>query len=128
MILWLNGPFGGDKTTTANLLSDQPGWRLFDPEHVGYLLAGNLRDRQFDDFQDLPPRRALVPAVAHEISRFTGVHLVAAQTVLRQPYWSELMAGLHEREIPVFHVALKCERSELIRRIEADEAEAGARD
>lgn len=53
LIVWLNGPFGVGKTTTAELVTERSGWRLFDPEHVGYLLAGNLQDLGHDDFQDL---------------------------------------------------------------------------
>lgn len=45
MILWLNGPFGVGKTTTANAIRQQePIWRLFDPEGVGYMLRASLGD------------------------------------------------------------------------------------
>ena len=94
MIIWINGTFGVGKTTTANALLKGSSWRLFDPEHVGFLLAGNLRDLEFDDFQDLPPWRELVPAVADEIYRFTGPEgMVAVQTVLVADYWDELVRG-----------------------------------
>lgn len=66
MVLWLNGPFGGGKTTTANLVVVQTSFRLFDPEHVGHLVGGHFRDMEFDDFQDLPPWRSLVPKVMAE--------------------------------------------------------------
>jgi adenylylsulfate kinase-like enzyme len=37
VIIWLNGPFGGGKTTTASELHTLlPSSRLFDPEMVGY--------------------------------------------------------------------------------------------
>ncbi len=129
MIVWINGTFGVGKTTTAGLVAETPGWRSFDPEHVGYLLAGNLRDFDFDDFQDLPPWRALVPAVVDEIFRFSNCSaLVAVQTVLSESYWAELRAGLEERELPVFHVVLDCDEQELRSRIESDEVELEAKD
>lgn len=128
MIVWINGTFGVGKTTTARALHERTGWRLFDPEHVGYLLAANLRDLEFDDFQDLPPWRTLVPIVADEILRHTGsTTMVAVQTVLVQEYWDELTVGLAARDLPTFHVVLDCGDPELRRRIEDDEDEAQAR-
>ncbi|WP_420452920.1 AAA family ATPase [Ilumatobacter sp.] len=127
MIVWINGTFGVGKTTTANALLGRDGWRSFDPEHVGFLLAGNLRDREFRDFQDLPPWRVLVPAVADEIYRFTSPSaMIAVQTVLVADYWEELVAGFRYRGLPIFHVLLECDESELRRRITADEVESQA--
>lgn len=129
MIVWINGTFGVGKTTTASALADLTGWRTFDPEHVGYLLAGNLRDLDFDDFQDLPPWRSLVPSVAAEIFRFTKPDaLICVQTVLVEQYWEELAAGFRRQDLPVFHVVLDCEIAELRRRIETDEVEHQALD
>lgn len=129
MLVWLNGTFGVGKTTTAEALDQRTEWRLFDPEHVGYLLQSNLRDVEHDDFQDLAPWRSLVPIVAAEIQRFTAnPAMVAVQTVLRQEYWTELEQGFGRQGLPVFHVVLDCERQELTRRIEHDEVEATAKD
>ncbi|MEM8924228.1 MAG: AAA family ATPase [Actinomycetota bacterium] len=128
MIVWINGTFGVGKTTTAQAVRDATGWRLFDPEHVGYFLAGHFRDQEIADFQDLPPWRALVPAVAEEILRHTGHDaMLAVQTVLVEDYWRELAAGFAGRGIPVHHVVLDCAEAELRRRIETDEIETQAR-
>ncbi len=127
MIVWINGTFGVGKTTTANAALERTDWRMFDPEHVGFLLAGNLRDLDFDDFQDLPPWRALVPAVADEIYRYTDpAAMIAVQTVLVESYWAELSDGLARRNLPVLHVVLDCDEAELRRRIENDEIESQA--
>lgn len=127
MIVWLNGTFGVGKTTTANLLSGNDGWRMFDPEHVGYLLAGNLDDLDFDDFQDLRPWRTLVPVVADEIHRLTRpAMMVAVQSVLVERYWRELVSGFAQRGHRLYHVLLDCEPDELRRRIESDELERQA--
>ena len=53
-----------------------------------------LDDHEFRDFQDLAPWRELVPVFTESIARFTGQHLIAVQTVLREDYWQELTAGL----------------------------------
>lgn len=127
MIVWINGTFGVGKTTTATRLKAlDPEWRLFDPEHVGYLLSSNLHDVAFDDFQELPPWRKLVPVVADEIMKFTGDSLVAVQSVLVEEYWRELRLGLAERDVDVFHVVLDCDEAALRDRIIADEVERGA--
>ncbi|GAA1548265.1 hypothetical protein GCM10009804_00740 [Kribbella hippodromi] len=120
-VIWINGTFGAGKTTTAGKLVELlEGARLFDPEHVGYLLKVNLSDQQFTDFQQLPPWRALVPAVIDEIIRFTGQHVIAPQTVLVESYWRELEAGLRSRGHDVVHVVLDADADTLHTRIDAD--------
>ncbi len=45
MIIWLNGTFGAGKTTVASrLLELASGFRVFDPEFVGYLLMNAGQD------------------------------------------------------------------------------------
>ena len=37
MLVWINGPFGGGKTATADELHRRlPGSAVCDPEHVGF--------------------------------------------------------------------------------------------
>ena len=85
MIIWLNGTFGAGKTTTGMRLAGRlANARLFDPEEVGYLLMRTLEDHEFRDFQDLAPWRELVPVFTEKIALFTGQHLIAVQTVLRE--------------------------------------------
>jgi shikimate kinase len=128
MIIWLNGTFGAGKTTTAReLVATVPGARLFDPEMVGYLLRAILPDHTAADFQDLPPWRALVPATMSEIAGFTGQHLITAQTVLNEGYWTELRKGLEQQSLEVFHVLLHVGPESLTQRINADSEEPGAR-
>lgn len=120
-IIWINGTFGAGKTTTAGkLLELTEGTRLFDPEHVGYMLSANLGDQQFTDFQQLPPWRTLVPVVMDEIVRFAGQHLIAVQTVLVESYWRELEDGLRSRGHDVLHVLLDADAETLHTRIDAD--------
>lgn len=124
MIVWLNGAFGIGKTTTSGkLVADAEQWRHFDPEWVGYLLANNLADHAVTDFQHYPSWRRLVPVVADEIIRFTGQHLVAAQSVLVEDYWLEMTQRLAELEHDVFHVVLDADADTLHARIDADVVE-----
>ena len=129
MLLWLNGPFGVGKSTTAReVVKCSPGWRTFDPEGVGLMLRGNLSDRPFDDFQELAAWRVLVPRVADEIHRLTGEELVAVQTVLNEDYWRELRSGFHSLGGDVFHAVLDIEEGALRERIAGDLVEDDALD
>lgn len=127
MILWLNGTFGVGKTSTATELAGiLPGARQFDPEWVGYMLKANLADQDFADFQELPPWRTLVPVVMAEVAALTGQALIAAQTVLVESYWRELLAGLRARSLNVVHVLLHADPAVLEERIRADQVEREA--
>ena len=127
MIIWLNGTFGAGKTTTGLRLAGRlANARLFDPEEVGYLLMRTLEDHEFRDFQDLAPWRELVPVFTEKIAHFTGQHLIAVQTVLREEYWQEVTAGFERTGLDIFHVLLHVDSDVLAERIKADEDTAVA--
>jgi chloramphenicol 3-O-phosphotransferase len=120
VILWLNGPFGGGKTSTAEAIAAaRPEWRVFDPEMVGYFLRAALPDlTDVDDFQDWPAWRPLVTASLHEIAMQTGQHLVAPQSVLDEHYFTEIVGGLTASGHLVVHVLLDAPEDALRQRIE----------
>ena len=119
--------FGVGKTTTALSIQEHaPAWRLFDPEQVGQLLATSLSGVEFNDFQDLPPWRSLVPLIASEVSEFTGDDLLIVQTVLVQTYWEEMQARLAARQEEVVHVLLDAPAGVLETRIREDRIERSA--
>ena len=127
MIIWLNGTFGAGKTTTARQLAVRlANARHFDPELVGCLLMDSLDDHEFKDFQDLAPWRELVPVFAEKIAGFTGQHLIAVQTVLREDYWRELTQRFKRTPLDIFHVLLHVDSDVLAERIKADEVEPKA--
>jgi AAA domain len=127
VIIWLNGTFGAGKTTTARQLAGRlANARPFDPELVGYLLMTALGDYEFKDFQDLPLWRELVPVFTEKIAGFTGQHLIAVQTVLREDYWRELTKGFKRTPLDIFHVLLHVDSDVLAERIKADELDAKA--
>lgn len=127
VLVWLNGTFGVGKTTTAReIVALSSRRRIFDPEWVGYMLRAHLADLEFDDFQELPPWRALVPRTAEQIMRLTDDELVAVQTVLVEDYWRELREGFAELQVPLLHVVLDCDEDALRKRISEDEVDAGA--
>lgn len=126
MIVWLNGPFGGGKTTTAEAITTlRPGWRLVDPEMVGYFLRAVMPDlADVHDFQDWPAWRALVPAALHEVATQTGQHLVAPQSVLDEGYFREIVDRLDRAGQQTFHVVLDVPENTLRGRIlDVDEAQ-----
>ncbi len=124
MIIWLNGTFGAGKTTTARQLAGRlANARPFDPEQVGYLLMRALDDHEFKDFKDLAPWRELVPVFTEKIADFTGQHLIAVQTVLREDYWGELVQGFQRTPLDIFHVLLHVDSEVLAERIKADEVD-----
>jgi len=52
------------------------------------------------------PWRELVPVVTEKIASFTGQHLIAVQTVLREDYWRELTQAFKRTPLGLFHVLL----------------------
>jgi hypothetical protein len=98
---------------------------LFDPETVGYMLQANLADHPASDFQHWPPWRPLVVATAKELTRFTGQHLIAPQTILARAYLEQMFAGLRAAGHDVFHVVLDADEDVLRQRIQCSgEAQA----
>ncbi|WP_067844013.1 AAA family ATPase [Nocardia lijiangensis] len=128
MIIWLNGTFGAGKSTTATELTTLlPGSRIFDTEYVGLMLRHVLASEKVDDFQDWQPWRGLVVAAATQILDYVGGLLVIPQTVLIHQYWQEIRTGMQAAGVLVCHVVLHAERDELVRRIDTDTVETGAR-
>lgn len=120
MIVWLNGTHGAGKTTTGTLLQRMiPDSRVFDAEKVGETLMDISPGLPAtDNFQSWPPWRPLVVETARRVLDYVGGTLVIPMTVLVEPYWQEIRAGLAEHRIPVRHVVLHADQATLRSRIE----------
>ncbi|MFD0266105.1 AAA family ATPase [Streptomyces sp. NPDC127106] len=120
MIVWLNGPFGGGKTSLAReIVATRPGHRLYDPELVGYLVRDMVGEPPSGDFQDAPIWRSLVVRTALELLHHYGELLVVPMSVLRPDYLAEIHGGLRDHGVELHHFFLEVDAPELRRRIEA---------
>jgi hypothetical protein len=119
MIVWINGTHGAGKTTTSALLPQLiPQSRVFDAEKVGATLMDIKPGLpETDNFQHWPPWRPLVVETARRVLDYTGGTLVIPMTVLVEPYWREISAGLAEHAIPLRHFVLHAEQDTLRARI-----------
>ncbi|MFB9662673.1 AAA family ATPase [Glycomyces mayteni] len=127
MIVWLNGPFGAGKTTTARLLRQSLPARVFDAEHVGHLLRAIIGDLPHTDFKEWAPWRTLTVETARQVLDFAGGTLVVPQTVLQHDYWTELADGFAQHHIPVHAFTLHTDRDTFTDRVANDTDEPTAR-
>ncbi|MEU8950379.1 ATP-binding protein [Streptomyces sp. NPDC048489] len=122
MIVWLNGTHGAGKTTTSAFVQRLiPDSRVFDAEKVGETLMDITPGLPAtDNFQHWPPWRPLVVETARRVLGYTGGTLVMPMTVLVEPYWREISAGLARYAIPVRHFVLHADQDTLRARIAGD--------
>ncbi|MFG2844254.1 AAA family ATPase [Kitasatospora sp. NPDC048296] len=118
-VIWINGPFGGGKTTLAKgLMRELPGSVLFDPEEVGYLLRGVFPNKR-DDFQDFPAWRTLVAECAiHVYEENDRRPVVAPMTLLNHDYAAEIHDRIRSAGTPLVHILLHAEPDTISARIE----------
>lgn len=117
MILWIDGPFGGGKTTlVAELRSRLPEAWEFDPELVGAVLQRTVPMPETDDFQDMPVWRPLVAAFVSALSAEYGRTLLVPMTLQNPAYRDEIFSAITS---PLTHVFLDVPADELRRRITA---------
>lgn len=125
--IWLNGAFGSGKSITANeLVEPVPGARTFDREIVGFMLRHDTSE-PVPDFRDRPAWRALVPQATDQMPGHGGGMPVAPGTVLRSDCITGILDDLARRGIEHDHVLPDVREDELVRRIETDTIETGAR-
>lgn len=118
-LIWINGPFGGGKTTTAEILAgDITDGRLYDPEEVGTMVR-RIVPEQEGDWQHNPIWRPLVADTAHRLHDAFGGPLLAPMTLLHQPYATEIFDLLHVHGFTVHHIVLTCDPTVLRARIDA---------
>jgi hypothetical protein len=126
VIVWLNGPFGIGKSTTAELLVRRlPAAMLYDPEIVGAALRRIIGDVDpAGDYQDLPPWVPLVAETARLLNLAYRRTLVMPMTVWRAERAAELAEGLRraDPELRVFRLTAPADvlRGRIEQRAEAE--------
>ncbi|MGW6915843.1 AAA family ATPase [Kitasatospora sp. NPDC054939] len=119
MIVWINGPFGGGKTTLAKaMLETLPDAVLFDPEWVGYVLRGTFpgKRRDFQDFPAWPPLVAEFAIRCHEENDSRPV--VVPMTLLRRDYAVAIHSRIRTAGVPLRHLLLHADAAVVGARIE----------
>ncbi|WP_030237693.1 AAA family ATPase [Streptomyces sp. NRRL S-350] len=118
MIIWLNGPFGGGKTTCSTTLQKElPGAVLFDAEEVGFLLR-QVFPSKYRDFQDNPAWRPLVAEFAVRCHQENDGHpVIIPMTLLRQNYAAEIHGAIKAAGVPLQHLLLHADPETLLDRI-----------
>ena len=118
MIVWINGAFGGGKTTLAQELHRRlPDAMPFDPEYVGAILVKWAPPASSGDFQDIPLWRKLTAQFAIGLAADYGRTLIVPMTLVDPQYRSEVFGMITASGQPLLHVFLDVPAEELRRRI-----------
>ncbi len=130
MIIFLNGPFGVGKTTTAQLLVERlPHAMIYDPEVMGGYLHYLLKTVDpVADFQDYGLWRRLTVEVARLLRHTYDRTLVVPMTITRQDYYADIMHGFRQLDPDLACFRLLASVEVLKHRIEgSDEQQAAVR-
>jgi predicted kinase len=127
VIIWINGPFGVGKTTTAGLLAKRlDDAKIFDPEYVGYMLM-RFVETPTGDFQDLPLWRRLVVETMTGLAREYPYTWIAPMSLINGAYRAEILGGIRAAGVDLLEVVLVLPEAQLRARIDADQVEINAR-
>jgi len=130
MIIWLNGPFGIGKTSTAHaLLRRVPAALLYDPELFGAALRTTVATIEAAaDFQELRAWPSLVVETARVLSDTYDRPLVLPLTVWRRSAVEVLLSGLRRIDPDVRPFRLVASegvlRARIVRRPDAEGSHA----
>jgi hypothetical protein len=118
VLVWINGPFGGGKTTTAFELRRRVDQSIVcDPERLGYglhrMLPGELRT----DFQNFAAWRAGVHEALDLVLRKWEGPVIVPMTVINPGYLDEIVGRLREDGHDVRHFTLLADRGTVLRRL-----------
>lgn len=119
MIIWINGPFGGGKTTLSEKLKEKISNSLiFDPEHVGFLIHRFVPESRKTDFQNFPMWRRLVVSYALEFQTEFKKDLIVPMTLVEPQYLDEIFDGLKKSGQKIHHFFLDIDKKTLKNRIQ----------
>ena len=95
MIVWINGPFGGEKTTLSELLVELiPNSIIFDPERVGFIIHGAMPEERSRNFQDFKMWRKLVVEFIREFQAEFKKNLVIPMAIHNLSYTKEIFSEI----------------------------------
>lgn len=119
MIIWINGAFGGGKTTTAFELNRRlEGSFVFDPENAGaYIRKNQPTGLCRDDFQDEPLWCQINLGMLRNIEKsFDGV-IIVPMTITNPQYYHQIITALRDDGVRVDHYVLAAGAKTLRRRL-----------
>ena len=117
-ILWVNGPFGGGKTSACQaLVALDATWRLADPEVLGCFVRDAQRSHG-EDFQCHPGWTRLVVAGLVALDPSPEHPVAVAMAVHDECRWRAIAGGLASAGHPVRHVVLDAAPTEIEQRID----------
>ncbi|MGH3379425.1 MAG: AAA family ATPase [Actinoallomurus sp.] len=118
LIVWVNGPFGGGKTTLVEELHGRwPQALTYDPELVGFAVR-EIVEVPTGDFQDLVVWRQSVVDLALRLIAEYDRPLLVPMTLVNPEYLAEIHGGLRAGGAEVHHVFLKVAPAILAARID----------
>jgi hypothetical protein len=120
MLLWINGPSGvGKKTTAVELHRRLPGSVICAPAAVGIAMHRMLPPSVRRSWQDIPAwRRSTVELLRLTLAGHDGP-VIAPGTLTDYDHFREIIGGLRADGVTVHHFALLAERATVIHRLRA---------
>ncbi len=118
VLVWINGPFGGGKTATADELRRRVDQSIVcDPECLGYGLHRMLPRELRTNFQNFAAWRAGVHEVLDLVLRKREGPVIVPMTVTNPGYLDQMVGRLREDGHDVRHFSLLADRSTVLRRL-----------
>jgi AAA domain len=120
LVVWVNGPFGGGKTTLVDELAKRwPEVLVFDPELVGFAVREIVPAAPSEDFQDLPVWRQSVVDLGVRLLEAYDRPLLVPMTLVDPHYLREIHGGLRTAGADLHHFYLQVPAQVLTARIDA---------
>jgi hypothetical protein len=120
VLLWINGPCGvGKKTTAAELHRRLPGSVVCAPGAVGMAMLRMLPPSVRPRWQDIPAWRLSVLELLRLTLAGHDGPVIAPGTLIDDGHFQEIIGGLRDDGIDVHHFALLAEPATVVRRLRA---------
>jgi hypothetical protein len=120
VLLWINGPCGvGKKTTASELRRRLPGSVVCAPGAVGFGMRRMLPASLWPGWQDIPAwRHSVLELLRLTLAGHNGP-VIAPATLVNYDHFQEIIGGLRDDGVAVRHFALLAEPATVVRRLRA---------